>query len=252
MTEQLPCRRAKARISADFRPGLWAFVNSADGAGCAARLSRARVNRQDAPGLKRMGRGGSVTRMKRVCVYCGSLSGAAPAYREAAQKLGMLLAKAGIGLVYGGGRVGLMGILADAALKAGGEVTGVIPGHLHQREIGHKGAPRLIVVGRMHERKQTMFELADAFAILPGGLGTIEEAMEMITWRQLGLHDKPIFLIDVADYWAPFAALFDHGIAQDFARKDARALFRLLPRVEDLLPALAEAPPPAPAKPKLL
>ena len=145
-----------------------------------------------------------------------------------------------------------MGILADAALKAGGEVTGIIPGHHHKREIGHEGATRLIVVGSMHERKQKMFELADAFAILPGGLGTVEEAMEIITWRQLGLHDKPVFLIDVANYWAPLAALFDHVIAQGFARKDARALFRLLPRVEDFLPALAEAPPSAPARPELL
>jgi uncharacterized protein (TIGR00730 family) len=193
-----------------------------------------------------------MTPVKRVCVYCGSSSGAAPAYGAAAEKLGLLLAKAGIGLVYGGGRVGLMGILADAALKAGGEVIGVIPGHLHDREIGHKGATRLVVVGSMHERKQTMFDLSDAFAILPGGLGTIEEAMEMITWRQLGLHDKPIFLIDVADYWAPLAALFDHVIAQGFARKDSRDLFRLLPRIEDLLPALAETHSPAPAKSKLL
>jgi uncharacterized protein (TIGR00730 family) len=97
-----------------------------------------------------------------------------------------------------------------------------------------------------------MFELADAFAILPGGLGTVEEAMEIVTWRQLGLHDKPVFLIDVANYWAPLAALFDHVIAQGFARKDARGLFRLLPRVEDFLPALAEAPPAAPARPELL
>jgi uncharacterized protein (TIGR00730 family) len=193
-----------------------------------------------------------VTRVKRVCVYCGSLNGAAPAYRAAAEKLGTLLAKAGIGLVYGGGSIGLMGTLADAALKAGGEVTGIIPGYLNKREIGLKRATKLIVVGSMHERKQKMFELADAFAVLPGGLGTIEEAMEMITWRQLELHDKPIFLIDVAGYWAPLVAVFEHAIAQGFAREDARALFRLLPLVEDLLPALAEAAPAAPAKPKLL
>jgi len=193
-----------------------------------------------------------MTRMKRVCVYCGSASGAAPAYRAAAEKLGVLLAQSRIGLVYGGGSIGLMGILADAVLEAGGEVTGIIPRHLHEREIGHKGATRLVVVGSMHERKQKMFELADAFAVLPGGLGTIEEAMEIITWRQLGLHDKPIFLIDEAHFWAPLVALFDHVIAQGFARKEARDLFRLLPRVEDLLPALAEEHSPAPAKPELL
>ena len=193
-----------------------------------------------------------MTRVKSVCVYCGSLSGTAPAYRESARKLGQILAKSRIGLVYGGGSIGLMGILADAVLAAGGEVTGIIPGHLHKSEIGHKGATRLVVVGSMHERKQKMFELADAFAILPGGLGTIEEAMEIITWRQLGLHDKPIFLIDAANYWAPLVALFDHVIAQGFARKEARDLFRLLPRAEDLPAALAEAPAPAPAKPELL
>jgi uncharacterized protein (TIGR00730 family) len=186
-----------------------------------------------------------MTGVKRVCVYCGSSSGTAPAYRASAEKLGTLLAKAHIGLVYGGGRVGLMGVLADAALKAGGEVIGIIPGHLNDREIGHKGASRLVVVGSMHERKQKMFELSDAFAILPGGLGTIEEAMEMITWRQLGLHDKPIFLIDTADYWAPLVSLFDHVIAQGFAGKGSRALFRLLPGVEDLLPALAGVKPAA-------
>lgn len=193
-----------------------------------------------------------MTRVKRLCVYCGSASGAAPVYRQTATRLGLLLAKSGIGLIYGGGSIGLMGTLADAVLDAGGEVTGVIPGHLHEREIGHRGVTRLVVVGSMHERKQKMFELADAFAILPGGLGTIEETMEIITWRQLGLHDKPILLIDAANYWAPLVALFDHVIAQGFARKEARALFRLLPRIEDLPAALAEAPAPAPAKPELL
>lgn len=190
--------------------------------------------------------------MKRVCVYCGSAVGDDPAYRNAAEKLGSILAGSGIGLVYGGGRVGLMGVLADAALKAGGEVIGIIPGHLHAREIGHQGATRLIVVGSMHERKQKMFELADAFAILPGGFGTIEEAMEMITWRQLGLHDKPIFLIDAAGYWAPLIMLFDHVIARGFARPDSRDLFRVLKRVEDVPLALAASPPSHLAKPELL
>jgi len=193
-----------------------------------------------------------MNRVKRVCVYCGSAVGDDPAYRNAAEKLGSILAGSGIGLVYGGGRVGLMGVLADAALKAGGEVIGIIPGHLHAREIGHQGATRLIVVGSMHERKQKMFELADAFAILPGGFGTIEEAMEMITWRQLGLHDKPIFLIDAAGYWAPLIMLFDHVIARGFARPDSRDLFRVLKRVEDVPLALAASPPSHLAKPELL
>jgi len=190
--------------------------------------------------------------VKRLCVYCGSSGKVAEAYRAAAIRLGGLLGEHKIGLVYGGGRIGLMGLLADAALKAGGEVTGIIPDHLHDREIGHAGLTELRVVDDMHERKRLMAELADAFAILPGGLGTLEEMLEVVTWRQLGLHDKPIFIIDVEGYWTPLLRLFDHVIDEGFAGRDARGLYRVLSRVEDLAAAMREAPQPIKADTRLL
>ena len=183
--------------------------------------------------------------IKRVCVYCGAAGNVEESYRATAIRMGSLLAENGLGLVYGGGRVGLMGLMADSALAHGGEVTGIIPAHLHEREIGHTGLTQLRVVGSMHERKQTMFELADAFAILPGGFGTLEEALECITWRQLGLHDKPILLIDVQDYWVPLLRLFEHVIDSGFAPLSARSLYQVLGRIEDLPDALLKAPPPA-------
>jgi uncharacterized protein (TIGR00730 family) len=182
--------------------------------------------------------------VKRLCVYCGSSPGKAEVYRAAATRLGVLLAEAGIELVYGGGRIGLMGMVADAVLSRGGRVTGIIPGHLHDLEVGHAGISHLIVVDNMHERKRRMFEMADAFAILPGGLGTLDETFEIITWKQLGLHDKPIFLIDVAEYWAPLIGLIDHVIGEGFASGAARGLFEIVARVEELLPALSVQPQP--------
>src|SRR5665213_3589739 len=190
--------------------------------------------------------------VKRLCVYCGSSGEVAEAYRAAAIRLGGLLGEHKIGLVYGGGRIGLMGLLADAALKAGGEVTGIIPDHLRDREIGHAGLTELRVVDDMHERKRLMAELADAFAILPGGLGTLEEMLEVVTWRQLGLHDKPIFIIDVEGYWTPLLRLFDHVIDEGFAGRDARGLYRVLSRVEDLAAAMREAPQPIKTDTRLL
>lgn len=190
--------------------------------------------------------------VKRLCVYCGSSGKVAEAYRAAAIRLGGLLGEHKIGLVYGGGRIGLMGLLADAALEAGGEVTGIIPDHLHDREIGHAGLTELRVVDDMHERKRLMAELADAFAILPGGLGTLEEMLEVITWKQLGLHDKPIFIIDVEGYWTPLLRLFDHVIDEGFAGRDARGLYRVLSRVEDLAAAMREAPQPIKTDTRLL
>jgi uncharacterized protein (TIGR00730 family) len=183
--------------------------------------------------------------VKRLCVYCGSSGRVDEVYRAAATRLGTMLAQAGIELVYGGGRIGLMGLLADAAIAHGGRVVGIIPGHLHDHEVGHAGVSELVVVGSMHERKRRMFEMSDAFAILPGGLGTLDETFEMITWKQLGLHDKPILVIDVAGYWAPLKALTHHLVDQGFAAASTLELFRIVPRVEDVLPALAEAPAPA-------
>jgi uncharacterized protein (TIGR00730 family) len=182
-----------------------------------------------------------MARVKRLCVYCGASDRVDPVYREAAVELGTRLAGAGIELVYGGGRIGLMGRLADAVLQAGGRVTGIIPAHLDNREIGHHGVNELIVVGSMHERKQLMFERADAFAVLPGGIGTIEETFEIITWKQLLLHDKPIVIVDIAGYWQKLQALVDHVIEKGFASRRSRALFQVVDTVDMLMEALAAA-----------
>jgi uncharacterized protein (TIGR00730 family) len=190
--------------------------------------------------------------VKRLCVYCGSGRGAEPIYEQAAAALGTLLAEAGIELVYGGGRVGLMGLLADAALAGNGRVTGIIPGHLHDREIPHPNA-QIVVVASMHERKQRMFDLADAFVVLPGGLGTLDETIEIVTWKQLDLHDKPVIIADIAGYWAPLLALVEHAIARGFAPARAREFFRVATRIEDVLPMLAAMPEPTrPSKSKLV
>src|SRR5262245_7535509 len=149
--------------------------------------------------------------MKRVCVFTGSSPGARPEYRRAAEALGHELAHRGLGLVYGGARVGLMGMLADAALSSGGEVIGVIPERLKSREIAHGNLTELRVVGSMHERKQQMAQLADAFIAMPGGLGTLEEFTEVMTWAQLGLHRKPCGLLNVHDYYKCFIDLLDHA-----------------------------------------
>lgn len=162
--------------------------------------------------------------MRRICVFCGSSTGARASYSEAARRLGALIAERDLGLVYGGGGVGLMGVLADAALAAGGEVDGVIPGHLQARELGHEGVTRLHVVGSMHERKAMMADLADAFVALPGGLGTLEELAEIMTWSQLGLHQKPLCLFDVEGYYRPLIHFFDHALSEGFLPPEHRAL----------------------------
>jgi uncharacterized protein (TIGR00730 family) len=162
--------------------------------------------------------------MRRVCVFCGSSPGARPAYADAAAEMGRLLASEGIGLVYGGGQVGLMGVLADAVLAEGGEVIGVIPQALVDREIGHPGVADMRVVGSMHERKALMAELADAFVALPGGLGTLEELFEVYTWAQLGLHSKPCGLLDVEDYYAGIATFLTHAVEERFLPEQHRAM----------------------------
>jgi uncharacterized protein (TIGR00730 family) len=179
-----------------------------------------------------------------VCVYCGSSSRGAQGHRDAAARLGALFAESGIQLVYGGGRVGLMGIMADAALARGGRVIGVIPQHLQDYEIGHAGVTELLVVESMHVRKQRMFELADAFAILPGGLGTLEEAFEMITWKQLGMHDKPIVIVDVEGYWEPLRKLIDAVIDGRYAAPETKRLFTVVETVDEVLEAFAALPQP--------
>lgn len=191
--------------------------------------------------------------LQSVAVFCGATVGACPTIVEAAQRFGRALAAAGITLIYGGGRGGLMGLTADAALAEGGQVVGIIPGHLHDREVQHEGLSELIVVDSMHTRKRLMFERAAAFVSLPGGLGTLDETIEIITWRQLGLHDKPIVLVDEDGYWRPLTTLFEHIIAGGFAREESRRLWHVVETVDAVLPALARAPAPTvPAHPSRL
>ena len=159
-----------------------------------------------------------------VLVFCGSRPGADPAYAEAATTLGRLIGERGDRVVYGGGNVGLMGAVADAALEAGGEVIGVIPEHLEGLEVAHGGLTRLEVVTSMHERKARMYDLADVAVVLPGGFGTLDELFETLTWNQLGLHAMPVGLLDVAGYWKPLTSLLDDSVAAGFvdaARRDA-------------------------------
>jgi hypothetical protein len=185
-----------------------------------------------------------MSKIRRLCVYCGSSGAVDRQYREAATALGACLAAAGIGLVYGGGRVGLMGLLADAALAGGGEVIGIIPSRLRDAELAHPGATELVVVESMHERKRLMAEKADAFAILPGGIGTLDEMFEILSWKQLGLHDKPILLVDIGGYWGPLRALLDDIVTKGFARPETRALLRVVPTVAALMATLEIAPEP--------
>jgi uncharacterized protein (TIGR00730 family) len=156
--------------------------------------------------------------MRRVCVFCGSSVGVKPAYQDAARAMGKLLAARGIGLVYGGGAVGLMGVIADAALQAGAEVIGVIPQALFDREIGHGGVTDLRIVDSMHTRKAMMAELSDAFIALPGGVGTFEEFFEAITWTQLGLHRKPCGLLNVDGFYTPLAVFIDQAVSEGFIK----------------------------------
>ena len=167
---------------------------------------------------------GAVSPLNRVCVFCGSSFGGREAYAETARALGRELAGRGIGLVYGGGSVGLMGVVADAVLAAGGEVIGVIPRPLATKEIAHQGLADLRVVASMHERKALMAELADGFVALPGGLGTFDELFEAMTWAQLGLHEKPIAVLEVGGYFATFLALLDRATSERFVRPEHRAL----------------------------
>jgi uncharacterized protein (TIGR00730 family) len=162
--------------------------------------------------------------MRRLCVFCGSSPGGHPDYLAAAAGLGRLLAQEGLGLVYGGASVGLMGAVADAALDAGAEVTGVIPQALVDREIAHPRVGDLRVVGSMHERKAVMAELSDGFMALPGGLGTLEELFEVATWTQLGLHAKPLGLLDVRGFYAGLAAFLDHAVAERFVTAEHREM----------------------------
>jgi uncharacterized protein (TIGR00730 family) len=157
--------------------------------------------------------------VERICVFCGASSGRKAAYAAAARAFGAACAQRGLGVVYGGGKVGLMGAVADGALSAGGEVVGVIPQELVERELAHDGVSELHVVGSLHERKALMADLSDAFVALPGGFGTLDELMEQLTWSQLGLHRKPVGLLDVVEYWHPLIALARHAAEEGFVRE---------------------------------
>ncbi len=199
--------------------------------------------------------------LRRVCVFCGSKYGVRPEYTEAARAMGTALAAGGIGLVYGGGSIGLMGVVADAVLDAGGEVIGVIPDHMSDREIAHYGVTDLRVVGSMHERKVAhrglsalhvvetmhqrkarMAELADGFVALPGGLGTLEELFEITTWSQLGLHAKPTGLLDVAGFYTPLVRFLDQLVIEGFVAERHRRLLRVADKPAALLERLAAFP----------
>lgn len=182
--------------------------------------------------------------MKRLCVFCGSSAGETARYVEAAAGVGALLADRGVTVVYGGSRVGLMGRLADAALEGGADVVGVIPRPLLHREVGHEGLTELRIVESMHERKSLMAELSDGFLALPGGLGTLEEFFEVLTWGQLGMHRKPCGLLDVGDYYRPLVRFLDHAVTQGFLAASHRGMVLVGDDPEELLDRMAayEAP----------
>jgi uncharacterized protein (TIGR00730 family) len=176
--------------------------------------------------------------MQRICVYCGSSAGFDPVYRDAAAELGQFLAKRGIGIVYGGGKVGLMGTLANAALAAGGEVIGIIPHHLIAMEVGHHEVTTLIPVDSMHIRKHQMAEMSDAFVALPGGIGTAEELLEVLTWLQLGIHAKPVALLNTNDYFSHLLGFLDHMKASGFLKAEHREMLIVEQEPERLLERL--------------
>jgi uncharacterized protein (TIGR00730 family) len=163
-------------------------------------------------------------------------------FKQAAQQMGEILAEEGIRLVYGGGKAGLMGLIADSVMANGGEVTGIIPSHIADREIQHTGLTELHVVDTMHVRKQMMVDHSDAFLVMPGGIGTLEETCEVMTWRQLGIHDKPIIILNINGYWTPFLTLIDMIVREGFMREGDKRIAIIVKTIEDVLPALKHAP----------
>ena len=180
-------------------------------------------------------------KIRKICVYCGSGPGIDPAFVESARAFGAILAKNGVGLVFGGGSVGMMGAIAKSVLDHGGKVTGIIPEFLVAREHAMRGADNLIVTRDMHERKRKMFEMADAFVAMPGGIGTLEEVVEQMTWVQLGRHRKPIMLANIKRFWEPLCALIDHMKNLEFIRADLNFDLLAADAVEDILPKLQKA-----------
>ncbi len=193
-----------------------------------------------------------MNKIRKICVYCGSGPGTDPAYVEAAKTFGAILAKNGIGLVYGGGTVGMMGEIANAVEANGGKSTGIIPEFLMAKEHARRGEHNLIVTRDMHERKRKMFELADAFVALPGGVGTLEEIVEQMTWVQLGRHKKPVLLANIENFWQPLCALLDHMKKLEFIRGGLDFDLLVADRVEDILPMLQKAADAVPEGSKVL
>ena len=185
-----------------------------------------------------------MAKVSSLCVYCGASGRVDGSHVEAAAELGRTAAERRVRIVFGGGRVGLMGVLADAALAAGGQVTGIIPEHLEALEVGHAEIGDLRVVDSMHSRKQLMCEVSDAFCVLPGGLGTLDETFEIVTWKQLGLHDKPVVLVNIAGYWDPLLNLITHQADAGYVRDDHLSLFRVVDRVDEVFKTLDAAPEP--------
>jgi uncharacterized protein (TIGR00730 family) len=185
-----------------------------------------------------------MTEIRSLCVLCGSREGTDPAYRRSAIRLGQLMAERGVRLVYGGGSIGLMGVIADAVIEAGGEVVGVIPDFLIRYEVGHRRLTDLVVTESMHDRKRRMFEMADAFVVLPGGLGTLDETFEIVTWKQLRLHESPIIVLDVNGYWSPLIALVEATIRGGFAHPEVAELVTVVETPEQVLQCLETAPMP--------
>jgi hypothetical protein len=183
-----------------------------------------------------------MSEIKSLCVYCGSSGNVDETFKKAAHDMGARMAAEGIRLVYGGGHVGLMGIIADAVMDNGGEAIGIIPEHISSREVQHRGLTELHVVDSMHVRKQMMVDHSDAFLVLPGGIGTLDETCEIMTWRQLGIHDKPIIIANIKDYWTPFLSMIDHVIEQGFMRAGDARILTIVDNLDAVIPALKNAP----------
>ena len=176
--------------------------------------------------------------IKSICVFCGSSPGSKSTFELTARELGLIIALYKINLVYGGGQNGLMGAVADGALENGGKVTGIIPQHLVEREKGHKRLTELVVVGNMYERKRTMIDLADAFVVLPGGVGTLDETFEILTYKQLGIHNKPIILLDIENYWKNFDGILNTTVKFGFTSPNIKKLYKIVFSPNDVLSAL--------------
>ena len=185
-----------------------------------------------------------MTKISSLCVFCGSKTGADPAHEAAARRLGELMVKRGVKLVFGGGRIGLMGVVAKAVLDGGGHAIGVIPDFLKELEVGDDGVTEQIVTGSMHERKSRMFELSDGFVVLPGGLGTLDEALEIVTWKQLRLHSKPVVVVNTGGYWSVLQDLVQRIIEGGFAHPAVAELFTVVDGPDDVFQALDAAPEP--------